>query len=246
MCWPWSFSRQRTSVSVSSANQSMRSPTDQIPALLIQPPRLVEVPTSGDTVTTRAATSGASRSRSTQKRPNACWVDSRPRCSRPSDAGTAGGSRSSTGSRRSRAAASAHSRRLRRVVLEAGPRVVRIGAQHGRQLGELLGREQRRVVGRMALGRQPPALDRVGEHDARAVAHLVGRPEAVDQRAEVVAAEVAERGQQIGVVAGEHRRPRAAAAARRRPPAGAAGTPRWASRRCARAARAAAAAAGRT
>ncbi len=81
-----------------------------MPDLLIQPPRLVEVPTSGDTVTTRAATSGASRSRSTQKRPNACWVDARPRCSRPSETGTAGGSRSSTGSRRSRAAASAHSR----------------------------------------------------------------------------------------------------------------------------------------
>ena len=44
---PWSDSRQRTSVSVSSANQSIRSPGFQMPALLIQPPRLVEVPTSG-------------------------------------------------------------------------------------------------------------------------------------------------------------------------------------------------------
>ncbi len=70
------LSRQRTSVSVSSANQSIRSPGAQMPALLIQPPRLVEVPTSGETVTTRPATSGASRTRSTKKRPNACWVDS--------------------------------------------------------------------------------------------------------------------------------------------------------------------------
>ena len=56
----------------------------------------------------------------------------------------------------------------------------------------------------MALGRQPPALDRVGEHDARAVAHGVGGAEGGDQRREVVAAEVAERGQQLGVVARQH------------------------------------------
>ncbi len=60
--------------------------------------------------------------------------------------------------------------------------------------------EQRGVVGRMTLGRQRPALDRVGEHDARPVAHGVGLAVAVEQRAEVVAAEVAEGRQQRRVV----------------------------------------------
>ena len=37
-------------------------------------------------------------------------------------------------------------------------------------------RQQRGVVQRVAGDRQPPALDRVGEHDARPVGHLVARP----------------------------------------------------------------------
>ena len=95
---------------MSSANQSIRSPGAQMPALLIQPPRLVEVPTSGETVTTRSATSGASRTRSTKKRPNACWVDSSPLCSRPRSSGTAGGSATNFGSgRSSRRPVAAHS-----------------------------------------------------------------------------------------------------------------------------------------
>ena len=52
----------------------------------------------------------------------------------------------------------------------------------------------------MALGRQRPALDRVGEDDARAVADLVRLAVAVDQAREVVAAEVAEGRQQLVVV----------------------------------------------
>jgi hypothetical protein len=56
----------------------MRSPSCHTPERLIQPPRLVEEATSGLTVTTRAATSGAAWARSTKKRPNACWVDARP------------------------------------------------------------------------------------------------------------------------------------------------------------------------
>ena len=55
------------------------------------------------------------------------------------------------------------------------------------------------MVGRVALGGQRPALDRVGEHDARAVAHGVGLAVGVDQRGEVVPAEVAEGGQQVAV-----------------------------------------------
>ena len=56
------------------------------------------------------------------------------------------------------------------------------------------------MVRGVALGGQRPALDRVGEDDARPVADLVGLAVAVDQAREVVAAEVAERGQQVGVV----------------------------------------------
>ena len=104
---PPGVSCQWTSVWESSANQSRRSPTDQMPDLLIQPPRFVELATSGLTVTTRSATSGASCTRSTKKRPKACWVDSCPRCLRPSEAGTAGGVRGFGSSRASAAAAAA-------------------------------------------------------------------------------------------------------------------------------------------
>jgi hypothetical protein len=56
------------------------------------------------------------------------------------------------------------------------------------------------VVGGVALGRQPPALDRVGEDDARAVADGVRLAVAVDQRGEVVAAEVPECREQLALV----------------------------------------------
>src|SRR6478609_8387420 len=63
MCWPFLTVDQRRTRSVSSANQSGRSCTDQTPVLLIQPPRFVDDATSGLQVTTRAAVSGASRVR---------------------------------------------------------------------------------------------------------------------------------------------------------------------------------------
>ena len=56
------------------------------------------------------------------------------------------------------------------------------------------------MVGGVALGGQRPALDRVGEDDRRAVAHRVGRAVGVEQRLQVVAAEVAEGGQQRACV----------------------------------------------
>ena len=103
---------------------------------------------------------------------------------------------------------------------------------------ELLVAEQRRVVGRVALGGQRPALDRVGEDDARAVADGVGlrgsRRSAPPGRGR--------RGRGRWRAARGRSRPEtstseplAQLAARRR--AAGAGTPRWASRRCARAAR---------
>ena len=71
-------SRQCSAVSVSSANQSVRSAGDQTPTLLIQPPRLVLELTSGLTVTTRLAASGASLVKSRSTRPSAAWVDAVP------------------------------------------------------------------------------------------------------------------------------------------------------------------------
>src|SRR5215216_5842144 len=199
---PWSDSRQRTSVSVSSANQSIRSPIEKIPALLIQPPRLVDVPTSGETVTTRSATSGASRARSTKKRPKACWVDSLPRCPRPRSGGTRGGSTAKNGGLHPLEPAGGRGAQLggRAARGERRPRIVRVGAE---LLGERLVLslvEQRGVVRRMALGRQRPALDGVREDDAGTVVDGVGVAVAVEQRAEVVAAQVAEGSQQLGVV----------------------------------------------
>ena len=175
---PRVVSCQCTSVWGSSANQSRRSPTDQIPDLLIQPPRFVELATSGLTVTTRSATSGASCTRSTKKRPNACWVDSWPRCLRPSVGGTSGGSRAAR-ARRARA------RRGRGAQLGLGAARRRSCAQGSsasapscsRELRELLGGQQRRVVLRVALDRQRPALDRVGEdHRRPVVLDRRGRP----------------------------------------------------------------------
>ena len=72
-----------------------------------------------------------------------------------------------------------------------------VGAELLGEVEELLVVEQRRVVGGMALGGQRPALDRVGEDDRRAVAHGVGGAVGGEQRLEVVAAEVAEGGQQL-------------------------------------------------
>ena len=85
----------------------------------------------------------------------------------------------------------------------------------------------------MALGRQPPALDRVGEHDARA-----GRgPRRPGGSRRAARRGRGRRGRGTWPAArrprGRRRPPRAAAAARPRRRAAAAGTPRWASRRSA-------------
>ena len=78
---------QWTSMDRSWANQSGLSSMCHMPTRLIQPPRLVDDATSGLTVTTRAATSGATRDRSSRNRPSACWVDSGPRREMPSSTG---------------------------------------------------------------------------------------------------------------------------------------------------------------
>ncbi len=160
------------------------------------------MPTSGETVTTRSATSGASRARSTKKRPNACCVDSLPRCSRPRSGGIAGGFTTKNGgsSRASRRAVAAHSSAAAEPSGKRAQGSAGSAPTCSARSAYCCVVEQRRVVGGVALRRQRPALDRVREHDARPVAHGVGLAVAVDQRAEVVAAEVAERRQQLAVV----------------------------------------------
>jgi hypothetical protein len=64
MCSPWAPSLHFRRRSVSSANQSCRSLTDQTPVLLIHPPRLIDEATPGLSVTTRRSTSGGARLRS--------------------------------------------------------------------------------------------------------------------------------------------------------------------------------------
>ena len=90
MCWPCSCSRQWTSVSLSSANQSIRSPRCQMPARLIQPPRLVDDATSGLTVTTCARHLGRARGRG-RRRSGRTPAGSRrcPRGALPTSAGPA-------------------------------------------------------------------------------------------------------------------------------------------------------------
>ena len=131
---------------------------------------------------------------------------------------------------------------LRAGRVERGPGLVGVGAQRAGQLEHLLAREQRGVVLRVALDRQRPALDRVGEHHRRAVA--VHGAVGLDQLGRVVPAQVAQAGAQLAVaqlhhepLAARRRRRAGARAAPRGARAAGAGTPRWASRRCAGAAR---------
>ena len=91
---------------------------------------------------------------------------------------------------------------LRAGRVERGPGIVGVGAQRAGQLEHLLAREQRGVVLRVALHRQRPALDRVGEHHRRAVA--VHGAVGLDQLGGVVAAEVAQPGPQLAVAQLHH------------------------------------------
>jgi hypothetical protein len=71
---------------------------------------LVEELTSGASVTTRAAASGAERVRSSRVRPSAAWVVAWPPGVRPMSVGISGTAVGVTGSRRSRSAISTHNR----------------------------------------------------------------------------------------------------------------------------------------
>ncbi len=109
-CCPVGRSRQCRIVSGSSANQSTRSRADHTPTLFTQPPRFVDELTSGQSVTTRAAASGAERVRSSRVRPSAACVVAVPDGVRPMSVGTDGtGGAGDTCSRRSRSPTEAHS-----------------------------------------------------------------------------------------------------------------------------------------
>ncbi len=241
-CCPSGRSRQCRIVSGSSANQSTRSRADQTPTLFTQPPRLVEELTSGHSVTTRRAASGADRVRSSSARPSAAWVVAVPLGVRPMSVGTDGAAAGRTGSRRSRSATCGAQPGRRGAVGEPRPRGRRIGAGALRELAELGVGELRGVVLRVPLAGQPVALHGVGE-DHRGAA-VVDRRERLAERGQVVPAQVAHRGVQGRVVQlGDQRgqlRVRRRGAARAAAPgssAAAAGTPGWTCRRSAGAAR---------
>ena len=65
-----------------------------------------------------------------------------------------------------------------------------VEADRRAEVCDLLAREQRRVVARVARERQPPALHGVGEDDARPISHGVARGVGIEERTEVVTAEI--------------------------------------------------------
>ena len=85
----------------------------------------------------------------------------------------------------------------RAAGLEHRPGIGRVGSQPRGQVVQLRFAQQRGVVLRMALGRQPVALEGVGQDHRRA--GVVDLPERFPQRGQVVAAEVADRCRQGGV-----------------------------------------------
>ena len=139
----------------------------------------------------------------------------------------------------------AHALPCRRRRVEAVPLVVRRQPDRRRSSSICSRRQQRRVVERVAGDRQAPALDGVGEHDARPVGDGVAGAVAVEQDVEVVAAEVLHERRHlvVGVRRRATRVTSASAPARKRVAAArrpggrtATGTPRSTSRRCAPAA----------
>ncbi len=201
MCWPlWDW-RQWTRVDRSASNQSECSSMCHIPTWFSQLPRLVEEATSGLTVTTRAAISGAAPREVEQEPPEgllsrlAALVGSR----RTRSAAGAGPSR--CGGRRAGAG-----RRPRRPSppgcrARSGAHGAAGSAPRSRpSWSPLLVGQQRRVVTGVALRGQAPGFDRVGQDHRRPVGDLVGGGEGFQQVTEVVTTEVAQAGGDGGVV----------------------------------------------
>ncbi len=221
-------------------------PCSRRPTRLIQPPRFVEEATSGLTVTTRSATSGAACARSTKKRPNACCVEAVPACARPTSRGTA--RRRARGERLALAAARPRSGTARPRRVPSAKRAHGSSASAPRSPASCAHcsavSSAEWLAGWPSVGSRQ-RLDRVGED--RPTAGRVAASacaERVEQVGEVVTAEVARRPRassassrsaiRRSIVAAPAARRRAAArAARRRRCAAGAGTPRCSSRRCA-------------
>ena len=170
----------------------LRSRTDHTPTLLTQPAevgRRADVGAHGDDPCGRPR--APARVRSSRVRPSAAWVVAVPLGVRPMSVGTASGRlvrhREPAQPLRRSAAHSAAARAAPRRSRATGRRDRRrAGRPSSTHL--LLG-QQRRVVLRVALGRQTVALDRVGEDHRRP--GVVDRRERVVERTAVVAAEVA-------------------------------------------------------
>ena len=91
-------------------------------------------------------------------------------------------------------------RRFGCVVVERGPGIVGVGPELPAELLPLRGGQERRVVARVAGGRQPPGLDGVGEHHGGLAGRPVGEVEGVEQAGEIMAAEIPGGGGDLGVV----------------------------------------------
>ena len=220
------------------------------PALLIQPPRLVDTLTSGEVVTIRSATP-RSRARLEQHAAERLLRGrARAAAGRPSGAtvstGRAAGRRRP--SQPGGGLGAQHAGPLG-ASLEARPtRRPGRSARSPAQLVDLLAGEQRGVVQRPPGDRQPVALDRVGEDDRRPVGAAVrARRAPRTESREVVPAEVADQRPDSATVRLERApqlataRPATACARAPRSPSArprrtATGTPGWASRRSAGAA----------
>ena len=177
MCWPCSVSRQRTSVSVSSANQSMRSPGFQTPDA-VDP--AAEVGRGGDVGADGHDVRGdlrraRGRGRRRSARTPAGWRPCRV-CARPRSRGHRRRRRRSRPARaRSRSAALARRARPRASPARSAP----TGRRRRRRARPPAAPTARRVSSAEWLpgwpcGRQPPGLDRVGEEHRGAVGDGVG------------------------------------------------------------------------
>src|SRR3954454_14994743 len=89
---------------------------------------------------------------------------------------------------------------LVRSLCELRPWILVIGSELDRKLLPLVARQERGVIARMALGRQTPCLDRVGEDDRRPVAGGVCIAIGVEYQLEVVPAEITDRERELSVV----------------------------------------------
>ena len=170
MCCPLGDWLQR---SIGSSLHCRCSSGAKTPALLMQPPRLVEVATSGAVVTRYGATAGLRASSTSDPAERLLGRDRlgrrAARCSpAPSTAGWPSAGRGPA----ARAGALTQHARPAWPGRAAPTRCSRPGRSLGAASSTWVGGEQRGVVERVAGDRQAPALDRVGEEHARPVADL--------------------------------------------------------------------------